>query len=286
MWGKLSNTQRFILIGVVVLTIVDLIMWANVAKLKNPFSRFEDALNAGNAKKAVECYQQMQKPSQKKNRSEAEKLGIKYAKIRVGEYLQGKAPYEAVSEDIYAMKDTVLAKDQQIGAEIEKMENRYASESAFAAAEEAKAAGDYMAAKKLYEQVEKQYPEYEASQVAIAECNKLQDDRARQAVEEAQLMIDIKDNIRTYLSAIQYLDEYIQKYPEDNFVPARKQQFMDQYYNLQLTNIDTLIMNKEPETALKLAKELKDFLPERPEAKEYIPRLEEEVEKAKAKKKK
>ena len=47
MWGKLSNTQRFILIGVVVLTIVDLIMWANVAKLKNPFSRFEDALNAG-----------------------------------------------------------------------------------------------------------------------------------------------------------------------------------------------------------------------------------------------
>ena len=84
MWGKLSNTQRFILIGVVVLTIVDLIMWANVAKLKNPFSRFEDALNAGNAKKAVECYQQMQKPSQKKNRSEAEKLGIKYAKIRVG----------------------------------------------------------------------------------------------------------------------------------------------------------------------------------------------------------
>lgn len=284
MWGKLSNTQRFILIGVIILAIVDLIMWANVAKLRNPFSRYEDALNAGNVKKAVECYQKMQGSSQKKYRSEAEKLGIKFAKIRIGEYLEGKAPYEAVSEDIYAMKDTVLARDQQIGGEIEKMEARYASESAFAAAEEAKAAGDYVGAKKLYEQVESKYPEYEAAKVAISECEKLQDDRARQAVETAQLMIDVKYDIRTYLNAIQYLDEYIEQYPEDNFVPARRQQFMDQYYNLQLVNVKTLIMNKEPEQALKLAKELKAFLPDRKEAQEYIDTLEEEIKNGKKKK--
>jgi hypothetical protein len=120
--------------------------------------------------------------------------------------------------------------------------------------------------------------------VAISECEKLQDDRARQAVETAQLMIDVKYDIRTYLNAIQYLDEYIEQYPEDNFVPARRQQFMDQYYNLQLVNVKTLIMNKEPEQALKLAKELKAFLPDRKEAQEYIDTLEEEIKNGKKKK--
>lgn len=285
MWGKLSNTQRFILIAVVILAIVDVIMWANVAKLKNPYSRFEDALNEGNVKKAVECFADMQSASQKDNRLEAEKLGIKYTKIRVGEYLSGKVPYDTVSEEVYALSEKVLPKDKQMETEIERLEDRHASESAFAAAEEAKEAGNYVEAKNLYSQVKEKYPEYEKSQSAIKECEELQDHRARQVVEEAMLMIDVSYDIRTYLNAIAYLDEYIEKYPEDNFVSARKQQFMDQYYNLQITNVKTLIMNKEPEAALKLAKELKTFLPERKEAQEYITGLEEDLKNNQKKKK-
>lgn len=285
MWGKLSNTQRFIIIGIVILTIVDVIMWANVAKLKNPLSRFEDAINAGNVKKSIECYNEMKGNSQKKNRFEAEKLGIKYAKIRVGEYLEGKASYEAVSEDVYALKDTLLVKDQQIGKEVEKMEDRYASESSFAAGEEAKEAGDYVDAKYYYEQVSDKYPEYEKAQAAIDECEELQEYRARQAVEEALLMINVKYDVRTYLNAINYLDEYIEVHPEDNFVSARKMQFMDEYYNIQITNVKTLLMNNEPEEALKLAKELKEFLPEREEADGLIAEAEEELSKPKNKKK-
>lgn len=285
MWGKLSNTQRFIIIGIVILTIVDVIMWANVAKLKNPLSRFEDAINAGNVKKSIECYNEMKGNSQKKNRFEAEKLGIKYAKIRVGEYLEGEASYEAVSEEVYALKDTLLVKDQQIGKEVEKMEDRYASESSFAAGEEAKEAGDYVDAKYYYEQVSDKYPEYEKAQAAIDECEELQEYRARQAVEEALLMINVNYDVRTYLNAINYLDEYIEVHPEDNFVSARKMQFMDEYYNIQVTNVKTLLMNKEPEEALKLAKELKEFLPEREEAVSLIAEAEEELSKTKNKKK-
>lgn len=286
MWGKLSNTQRFIIIGIVILTIVDVIMWANVAKLKNPLSRFEDAINAGNVKKSIECYGEMKGNSQRKNRLEAEKMGIKYAKIRVGEYIEGKSPYESVSEEVYALRDTVLAKDQQIGKEVDRMEDRYASETAFAAGEEAKEAGDYVDAKNYYEQVSDKYPEYEKAQAAIDECDELQEFRAREAVEEALLMINVNYDVRTYLNAINYLDEYIEVHPEDNFVSARKMQFMDEYYNIQITNVKTLLINKEPEEALKLAKELKEFLPEREEAVSLIAEAEEAVNKTKNNKKK
>ena len=44
MWGKMSVTQKVLFIGIIVLVIVDLILWGNVAKLKNPYSRFEDAI--------------------------------------------------------------------------------------------------------------------------------------------------------------------------------------------------------------------------------------------------
>jgi len=49
--------------------------------------------------------------------------------------------------------------------------------------------------------------------------------------------------------------------------------------------VKTLLMNKEPEEALKLAKELKEFLPEREEAASLIAEAEEELSKPKNKKK-
>ena len=281
MWKKLSNTQRVILIGIAILVIVEIILWGNVARLKNPLSKFEDAINAGDVKTAVASYGLMQGSAARNQRFEAEKLGLKYAKIRIGEYLQGKSDYDSVSGEVYALKESVLAKDTQIDPHLEKMEARYASESALKAADEARTTGDYETAKEYYARVEDGQPGYEEAQTAIKECEALEDDRARQAVETAMGMIDVNEDIHTYLQAVDYLDEYIRNYSEDNFVSARRVQFLDEYYNIQLQNIDTLLLHKKEKDALDLAKELKELLPDRKEADEYIKKIEADTKKKK-----
>ena len=89
MWKKFSVTQKVIFIGIIVLIVVDIILWGNVAKLKSPSARFEDAINAGNIASAVASYNEMQGSSQKSNRFNAEKLANKYARIRLADYLAG-----------------------------------------------------------------------------------------------------------------------------------------------------------------------------------------------------
>ena len=278
MWRKLSNTQRFILIGMIVLIIVDIVLWANVAKLRSPFSKFEDALNAGNVKKACENYKNMT-GSYSIKRPEAEKMAAKYAKISISDYLEGKATYEKASTEVYALKESVLENDNQIDANIAKMEEWHDSETAFEAAEEAKAMEEYETAILLYESVSENYTKYEAAQNAIKECKELQDNRARIVIEEAAAMINVERDIHTYLDAIRYMDHYIDEHPGDLFVPQKREQFLDEYYNLQLKNIDTLKQKKEYEMALSIAEELVILHPTRTEAKELVEELKEKEEK-------
>ena len=84
----------------------------------------------------------------------------------------------------------------------------------------------------------------------------------------------ISQSIR-YLDAIKLLDDYIAEHPDDNFISARREQFMDEYYNIQLKNIEVLVQMDEKEEALKLAKELKSLNPDRKEAQDYIKELQE-----------
>ena len=50
---------------------------------------------------------------------------------------------------------------------------------------------------------------------------------------------------------------------------------MDEYYNIQLKNIEVLVQMDEKEEALKLANELKSLNPDRKEAQDYIKELQE-----------
>lgn len=289
MWGKLSTTQRVILIGIAVLIVVDIILWGNVAKLKNPVSRFEDAINAGNVTAAVASYKDMQGSTQKTNRFNAEKLAIKYCRIRLGEYVAGEANYDSVSRELYTLQEEVLSKDKQIGGYIETMEAWKASEEAYANGIACKENEEYEEAIEYFEQVSPDYSGYQQAQTEIEDCEKLIEARAGIVIEQALAMINIQEDIRTYLEAVKILDAFMAKHPDDNFVKARREQFLDEYYNIQLKNIETMIINDAEEEALDLAKELKELRPERKEAGEYIDKLNEllkEKEKKDKKKKK
>lgn len=278
MWKKLSNTQRFIIIGIIVLAIVDIVLWANVAKLRSPFSKFEDALNAGDVKKACANFKNMT-GSYSIKRPEAEKMAVKYAKISISDYLEGKTTYEKAAGEVYALKEDVLSDNKQIDENITKMEDWHSSETAFQAAEEAKALEEYETAILLYQEVGEDYSQYDAAQVAIKECKELQDRRARIVIEEAASMIDVEKDIHTYLDAIRHMDHYIEEHPGDLFVPQRREQFLDEYYNLQLTNIETLKSKKEYDMALEIAKELVILHPTRTEAQDLVKELEEKAAK-------
>ena len=50
MWGKFSNTQKVIMVGIIVLIVVVVVLRINVARLRGPYCQFEDAINAGDVK--------------------------------------------------------------------------------------------------------------------------------------------------------------------------------------------------------------------------------------------
>ena len=273
MWSKFSNTQKVIIIGIVVLLIVVLILRINVARLRGPYCQFEDAMNAGDIKKAVESYGKMTGSNSRTDRFNAEKIGIKYARIELNDYLNGNLTYERVSDELYSLQDTVLKSDKQIGGYVEKMEYWHTAEENYRLGNEAKEAGLYEEAIAYYEQVPEDYTYYKESQVAIEESKELIEARAKKVLEEAANTIDINEDLHTYLDAIKILDDYIVQHPDDNFIPAKREQFMDEYYNIQLKNIKILIEKEEDAMALKIARELKDLNPKRKEASEYIEQL-------------
>ena len=88
MWGKFSNTQKVIMVGIIVLIVVVVVLRINVARLRGPYCQFEDAINAGDVKTAIQAYTRMT-GSQKADRVNAEKLAEKYAKIELAGYLCG-----------------------------------------------------------------------------------------------------------------------------------------------------------------------------------------------------
>lgn len=290
MWKKFSVTQKVIFIGIIVLIVVDIILWGNVAKLKSPSARFEDAINAGNIASAVASYNEMQGSSQKSNRFNAEKLANKYARIRLADYLAGNANYESVSKDLYELQGSVLKNDKQIGGYIQDMEMWRVSESAYDNGLFAKSEERYEDAIEFFGEVAPDYTYYPEAQAELKECKMLIEERAGRTIEEALAIININEDIRTYLQAVEILDDYIAIHPNDNFVQARREQFLDEYYNIQLKNIKTMLINDAEEEALELAKQLQELRPERTEAGECITEITELIkqkeEKAKAKKSK
>ena len=276
MWGKLSVTQKVIVIGIGVLVLVDLILWANVGKLKNPYSRFEDAINEGDLNKAISCYQEMVGSTQRKNRFNAEKLAVKYARIETEDYLNGVKPYEVVEPEVTSIQEKVVKNDRQVESYIEKIEMWHESEELMRLGKEAKEQEEYEQAIEYFEKVNEKYTGYGEAQKEIEECKELHDIRTKKIVEEATLVVRIDIDVRTYLNAIEILDNYIEKYPKDNFVAAKREQFVNEYYNIQLININTLITNNEKGMALDIAKSLAELDPGRREARDYIRELEDE----------
>lgn len=270
MLGKLSNTQKLILAGIGILTVVVIILWVNVAKLKGPYYRFEDAVNAGDMKGAVECYREISASKDVKTRLAAQKLCKQYSKLQINEYLSGKKEYDEICDEIEMLQENVLKGDKQMDEMVEKMNAWRAAELLFEEAEEVKASGDYEAARELYEQIPEGHRDYEKAQVAIKECDELCDARGKWVVGEAAAKINISDDVDTYLEAIAYLDEYMKAYPDDTYVPVRRRLFMDEYYNIQLANIKQLVEAGETGMARSIAEKLVSLCPERDEAKEYM----------------
>ena len=270
MLGKLSNTQKLILAGIGILTVVVIILWVNVAKLKGPYYRFEDAVNAGDMKGAVECYREISVSKDVKTRLAAQKLCKQYSKLQINEYLSGKKEYDEICDEIEMLQENVLKGDKQMDEMVEKMNSWRAAELLFEEAEEVKASGDYEGARELYEQIPEGHRDYEKAQVAIQECDELCDARGKWVVGEAAAKINISDDIDTYLEAIAYLDEYMKTYPDDTYVPVRRRLFMDEYYNIQLANIKQLVEAGETGMARSIAEKLVSLCPERDEAKEYM----------------
>ncbi len=270
MLGKLSNTQKLILAGIGILTVVVIILWVNVAKLKGPYYRFEDAVNAGDMKGAVECYREISASKDVKTRLAAQKLCKQYSKLQINEYLSGKKEYDEICDEIEMLQENVLKGDKQMDEMVEKMNAWRSAELLFEEAEEVKASGDYEAASELYEQIPEGHRDYEKAQVAIKECDELCDARGKWVVGEAAAKINISDDIDTYLEAIAYLDEYMKAYPDDTYVPVRRRLFMDEYYNIQLANIKQLVEAGETGMARSIAEKLVSLCPERDEAKEYM----------------
>lgn len=270
MSGKLSNTQKFILAGIGILTVVVIVLWVNVAKLKGPYYRFEDAVNAGNMREAVECYQEINASKDVKTRLATQKLCKQYAKIQVSDYINGKKEYDEICDEVVMLRDRVLSGDKQMEELVEAMNAWREAELLFEEAEELKAEGDYQKACELYEQIPEGHSCYEKAQTAIKECDDLSEMRGRQAVEEATAMIDISMDVGTYLNAIAYLDDYIKEHPEDDYVPVRRRLLVDEYYNIQLKNIKALVNAGEEDMARSIAEEIVSLCPDREEAKEYM----------------
>ena len=270
MQGKLSNTQKFILAGIGILTVVVIILWANVAKLKGPYYRFEDEVNAGNMKGAVECYREISASKDVKTRLAAQKLCKQYAKLQVSDYINGKKEYDEICDEVEMLQTNVLSGDKQMEELVDKMHAWREAELLFEEAEEVKAEGDYQRAYELYEKIPEDHACYEKAQIAMKECDDLSEMRGIQAVEEATAMINVEMNIGTYLIAIEYLDEYIKEHPEDNYVPVRRRLLVDEYYNVQLKNIKALVEVGEEDMARSIAEELVSLCPDRDEAKEYM----------------
>ena len=270
MFGKLSNTQKLILAGIGILTVVVIILWSNVARLKGPYYRFEDAVNAGNMKAAVECYQDINASKDVKTRLAAQKLCKQYAKLQVNEYLTGKKEYDEICDEVEMLRTNVLSGDKQMDELVEKMNAWREAELLFEEAEEAKAEGDYQKACELYEQIPEGHVCYEKAQTALKECEDLSELRSKQIVDYASTLIDVNNNVYTYLDAIHCLDEYLKENPEDTYVPVWRRHFVDEYYNIQLKNIKALVEAGENEMARSIAEELVSLDPDREEAKEYM----------------
>ena len=276
MWGKLSVTQKVIFIGIIVLVIVDLILWGNVAKLKNPYSRFEDAINESDLTTAISCYQEMTGSNHRKNRFNAEKLAVKYARIETEDYLNGVKPYDIVEPEVRTIQEQVVKNDRQVESYMEKIEMWHESEEALRLGREAKEMEEYEKAIEYFEQVNEKYTGYGEAQDEIQECKELHNLRTKKVLDQAAQAVRIDLDVRSYLNAIQILDDYIAKYPDDNFIAAKREQFVNEYYNIQLINIKTLINNDVKDQALEIAKSLEELDPGRREAREYIRELEEE----------
>ncbi len=275
MWGKFSNTQKVIMAGILILLIVVLILRMNVARLRGPYCQFEDAINAGDTKTAIQEYAKMNGSTQRKDRQNAEKMAEKYAKIELAGYLTGDSSYETVSATLNELKTNVLKNSKEMDSYLEMMEYWREAEENYRLGNEAREAGLYEEAVVYYEKIPRDYADYDNAQFAIDECKALKEARAKQVIEDAMSMIDINEDIHTYLDAIHFLDDYIAEHPEDNFISARREQFIDEYYNIQLKNIEALLSMEEEKEALKLAKELKKLNPDRKEAQEYIKQLQE-----------
>ncbi len=276
-WGKFSNTQRVIMIGIIILLVVVIILRANVSRLRGPYCRFEDAINAGNVKVAVDSYKKLGGAANKKDRVNAEKMGSKYARIEISNYISGEESYEKVSEEISMLQESVLKNDSQVAEYVDKMEYWHNAEEMFRLGKEAKEAGLYEEAIDYFEQVPKDYVAYDEAQVAIEESEELIEARAKQIIEQAMATINIKEDLHTYMDAIKILDDYMAEYPEDNFIAARREQFMDEYYNIQLKNVTAMAESGDTESALKLAKELQSLNPERKEAQDYVKQLQDQI---------
>ena len=275
MWGKFSNTQKVIMAGIVILLIVVLVLRINVARLRGPFCQFEDAINAGDVKKAVQAYSKMGGSSKRKDRVNAEKLAEKYAKIELAGYLTGDSSYERVSSTLGDLKANILKNSKEMDKYLEMMEYWCEAEENYRLGNESWEAGRYEEAIAYFEKIPSDYSQYDNAQFAMDECKALKEARAKKVIEDAMKTIDINDDIHTYLEAIKLLDDYIAEYPEDNFIEARREQFIDEYYNIQLKNIEALISIDEEKEALKIAKELKSLNPDRIEAQNYIDQLNE-----------
>ncbi|MCR4814759.1 MAG: hypothetical protein K5879_08025 [Lachnospiraceae bacterium] len=261
--------------GILILLIVVLILRMNVARLRGPYCQFEDAINAGDTKTAIQAYAKMNGSTQRKDRQNAEKIAEKYAKIELAGYLTGDSSYETVSATLNELKTNVLKNSKEMDGYLEMMEYWREAEENYRLGNEAREAGLYEEAVVYYEKIPRDYADYDNAQFAIDECKALKEARAKQVIEDAMSMIDINEDIHTYLDAIHFLDDYIAEHPEDNFISARREQFIDEYYNIQLKNIETLLSMEEEKEALKLAKELKKLNPDRKEAQEYIKQLQE-----------
>lgn len=261
--------------GILILLIVVLILRMNVARLRGPYCQFEDAINAGDTKTAIQAYAKMNGSAKRKDRQNAEKMAEKYAKIELAGYLTGDSSYETVSATLNELKTNVLKNSKEMDSYLEMMEYWREAEENYRLGNEAREAGLYEEAIVYYEKIPRDYADYDNAQFAIDECKALKEARAKQVIEDAMSMIDINEDIHTYLDAIHFLDDYIAEHPEDNFISARREQFIDEYYNIQLKNIEALISMEEEKEALKLAKELKKLNPDRKEAQEYIKQLQE-----------
>ena len=273
MLGKFSYTQKVIMVGICILIVVVVVLRINVSRLRGPYYQFEDAINAGDVTKACKAYARINGSAKTGERAAAEKMADKYVRIVISDYLTGAINYEKASKEVYEIRDGILKDNAAMDDYISKMEYWHEAEENFRLGIEAKEDGLYEESVKYFSKIPPDYNGYDEALIAIQEVEDLKEARARKVIEDAMNTVDLNDDIHTYLDAIELLDGYIADYPDDNFVSARREQFVDEYYNLQLKNIEALLSAKEDEMALSIAKELKELNPKRKEAQDYIEQL-------------